>query len=70
MRELQDSADHLQRENDRFRAQIEKRHNLGEGDAQESGQAKHPIVHDKGKKPIVPNDADIPTDNELSGKKK
>ena len=33
---------------------------------QDSGQAKHPIVRDKGKKPIVPNDADIPVDDELS----
>ena len=66
MRELQDCAEHLQRENDCLLAQVEKRHNLGEGEAQESGQAKHPTVRDKGKKPIIPNDADILVDNELS----
>ena len=66
MRELQEHAKRLQCENDRLRAQIEKRHDLGEGDAQDGGQAKHPTVHDKGKKPITPNDVDAPTDDELS----
>ena len=66
MRELQDRVEHLQRENDRLRAQVENRHNLGEGDTQDSGQAKHSTVHDKGKKPIVPDNLDIPVDDELS----
>ena len=68
MRELQDRGKHLQRENDRLQAQVEKRHNLGEGDAQESRQAKHPTSRDKGKKPIVPHDADISVDDELSSR--
>ena len=38
MRELQDRAEHLQSENDRLRAQAEKIHNLGEGDAQIAGK--------------------------------
>ena len=66
MRELQDQAEHLQLENDRLKAQVEKRHNLGEGDAQDSGQAKYPTVRDKGKKPIISSDTDTPVDDELS----
>ena len=65
MRELQDRVEHLQRENDHLWAQVEKRHNLGKGDMQDSGQAKHPTVRDKGKKSIIPNDVDIPTNDEL-----
>ena len=38
---------------------------LDERDAQDNGQAKHPVVRDKGKKPIVLDDADIPTNDEL-----
>ena len=66
MRELQDRGEHLQHENDCLQTQIEKRHNLSKGEAQDSEQAKHPIVHDKEKKPIVPDDADTPADDELS----
>ena len=66
MRELQDLVEHLQCENDHLRAQVEKRHNLGGGDAQDSGKARHPTVRDKGKKPIVPYAADILIDDELS----
>ena len=66
MRELQDRAEYLQSENDHLRAQFEKRRNLSEGDAQDSRQAKHPTVRDKGKKPIIPDDEKIPTDDELS----
>ena len=53
----------MQLENDRLRAQIEEMHNLGERDAQDSGKAKYLTVHDKGKKPIVHDDVDIPVDH-------
>ena len=33
---------------------------------QDSSQARHSIARDKGKEPIVPNNVDTPTDNELS----
>ena len=42
MRELQDRADHLQKENDHLRAQVENMHDLSEKDVIDSGQAKHP----------------------------
>ena len=66
LKELQECAKHLQRENDRLRAQVEKRRDLDERVAQDNGQAQHPVVHDNGKKPIVLDDVDIPTDEELS----
>ena len=66
MRELQDRFEHLQRENDRLMAQVEERHNLGEGDAQDSGQAKHPTIRDKRKKPIIADNVDILANDELS----
>ena len=56
----------MQCENDRLRAQVEKRQYLDERDAQDSGQEKHLVVCDKGKKPIVLDDVDIPTNDELS----
>ena len=59
MKELQERVEHLQCENDRLRSQVEK-------DTQDSGQAKHPVVRDKGKKPTVLNDVDPPADDELS----
>ena len=65
MKELQERVEHLQRENDHLRSQVEKRHDLDEIDAQDSGQTKHPVVHDKGKKPIALNDVDTPADDEL-----
>ena len=65
-RELQDHVEHLQRENDRLWAQVEKRHNLGEEDVQDNGQAKQLAIHDKGKNSLVPNDVDTPTNDELS----
>ena len=46
MRELQDRVEHLQRENNHLQAQVEKRHDLGERDVQDSGQARHPTAHD------------------------
>ena len=65
MKELQEGIEHLQCENDRLRSRVEKRHDLDEIDAQDSGQTKHPIVHDKGKKPIALDDVDTPADDEL-----
>ena len=66
MKELQERVEHLQRENDRLQAQVEKRRDLDERDVQDSGQAKHPAVHDKGKKPIVLDDVDILENDDLS----
>ena len=39
--------------------------NLGK-DVRDSGQAMHPIAGNRGKEPIIPNDVDTPTDDELS----
>ena len=66
MRELQDRAKHLQYENDRLQAQVEKRRNLGGTNMQDSDQARHPTTRDKGKEPIIPDDVDTPADDELS----
>ena len=63
---LQDHVECLQWENDRLQTQVEERPNLGEKDIQDSGHAKHPVVRDKGKKTIILDDIDIPTDDELS----
>ena len=38
---------------------------LDERDAQDNGQAKHPVIRDKGKKPIVLDDTNIPSNDEL-----
>ena len=45
---------------------MEKRRDLDERDTQDSGQAKHPVVRDEGKKPIALNDVDTLADDELS----
>ena len=66
MRELQDRAEHLQRENDHLRAQVEKKHNLGERNVQDSSHARHLIACDKGKEPIILDNVDTPIDDELS----
>ena len=66
MKEFQEHAEHLQRENNHLQAQVEKRHDLDKRGMQNSGQAKHPVVHDKGKNPINLDDVDISADNELS----
>ena len=66
MRELQDRVEHIQLENDRLPAQVKKRHNLGERDVQDSGQARQPIACNKGKEPIVLDDVDTLADDELS----
>ena len=39
---------------------------LDERDTQDSGQAKHPVVQDKGKKPIALDDVDTLENDELS----
>ena len=66
MRELQNRVESLQWENNRLRAQVEEMRNLGEKDMQDSSQAKHTTIRDKGKKPIVLDNIDTLTDDELS----
>ena len=66
MKELQERPEHLQRENDRLRSQVEKMLELDERDTQDTGQAKHPIVRDKGKKSITLDNVHTPADDELS----
>ena len=66
MRELQDHNKHLQCENDRLRAQVEKRRDLGERYVHDSGQARNLTARDKGKEPIVPDDVDTPANDDLS----
>ena len=46
--------------------QVEKRHYLDERGMQDNVQAQHLVVRNKGKKPIVLDDVDIQTDDELS----
>ena len=65
MRELQGRSKCLQRENDKLRAQIGESHDLGK-DVRDSNRAVHQIAHNKRKEPIVPNDVDTITDDELS----
>ena len=48
-----------------MRAQIEKSCDLGK-DVQDSGRVVHPIAHNRGNKPIIPDDVDTLTDDELS----
>ena len=64
MKELQCHVERLQHENDQLRAQIEKSHDLGK-DVRDSGRTLHPIPHNRGKEPIIPDDVDTPADNEL-----
>ena len=66
MKELQDRAKHLQRENDRLWAQVEKIHDLGKKEVQDSIQSRHPTTCNKGKEPIVSDNVDTPADDELS----
>ena len=65
MKELQDHAECLDRENDQLQASIEKSHDLGK-DVRYKGQAMHPIAHNREKEPIIPDNVDTPTDDELS----
>ena len=55
----------MKRENDQLRAQIEKSRDLGKY-VRDGGRAAHPITHNKGKEPIIPDDVDTPADDELS----
>ena len=66
MKELQELIKQLQRENDRLWAQMKQRHDLNERDTQDSGSAKHPAIHNKGKKPIALDGVDTPVNDELS----
>ena len=66
MRELQDRVEHLRRENDCLRVKVEKRHDLGKKDVQDSNQARHPTACNKGKELIAPDNIDTPADDELS----
>ena len=66
MRELQDRAERLQRQNDRLWTQVEERRNLGKKDVQDSSQARNPTIRDKEKKPVILDNIDTPTDDELS----
>ena len=66
MKELQECAEQLQRENDWLRAQVEKRHDLDERDPQDCGLARHPAIRNKGKKPITLDDVDTLANDELS----
>ena len=63
---IEERTEHLQWENDRLRAQVKKRSDLDERDTEDSGQAKHPVVRDKGKKLISFDDVDSPVDDDLS----
>ena len=58
MEVLQDHAERLQHENDRLRAQVEKKCDLGGRDVQDSGRALHPIPRNTEKEPIIPDKAD------------
>ena len=66
VKELQERIEYLQRENNRLRAQVEERRDLGERNVQDSGQAKRPVVRDKGKNPVILGDVHILADDELS----
>ena len=63
MKELQELAEQLQRENFHLRTQVEQRYDLHERDAQGSGRARHPAICDKGKKPIALDDVDTSADD-------
>ena len=65
MKELQAHVERLQRENDQFRASIEKSHDLGK-DVRDSDRAALPTAHNKWKDPTVPEEVDTPIDDELS----
>ena len=62
---MQGRDEHLQRENDQLRAQVEKSCELGR-DVQDGDHAEQPSALNKGKEPIIPDDVDAPTDDELS----
>ena len=65
MKELQGHAEQLQWENDQLRAQIEKIRDLGKY-VRDGSRVAYPITRNKGKEPVIPDDVDTPTDDELS----
>ena len=58
-------VEHLQRENDQLRAQIEKNHDLGKY-VRDKGRAVHPIARNRGKDLVIPGDVDTLVDDESS----
>ena len=64
MQELQARIERLQCENDQLQSQVEKSLELGKV-VQDGDRAKHPVVRNKGKKPII-FDNEAPEDDELS----
>ena len=68
MKELQGHAECLQRENDHLPALVEKSRELGR-DVQDGDRAEHIIAHNKEKEPIIPDDVDALTDDELSSRR-
>ena len=68
MKELQAHAERLQQENDQLWTQIEKNRYLGK-DVPNNGRSVHPITRNRGKEPIVLDNVDTSTNDELfSGK--
>ena len=65
MQELQAHAKRLQRENNQLWSHVEKSLKLGK-DVRDGDCVEHPIVHNKGKDPIIFGDGDAPSDDELS----
>ena len=63
MTELRNRVDHLQQENDRMRARLEK--DRGEN-ARGSSHPTPPVKQNRGKEPSLPGDSDAVADNELS----
>ena len=61
--ELRDRADHLQLENDRLGARLEK--DQGEN-LRGSSHPAPPVKQNRGKEPILPGGSDAAADNELS----
>ena len=68
MQELQAHAERLQRENDHLRSQVGKSLKLGM-DVRDGDRAEHPIVRNKGKKPIIFGNSDVPENDELSSRR-
>ena len=64
MQELQAHAERLQHENDKLWSQVEKILELGK-DVQGGDCVEYPVVHNKGKEPIISNN-EAPADDELS----
>ena len=65
MQELQARVECLQRENDHLRSQVEKSLKLRK-DVREGDLVEPPIVHNKGKEPVISDNGDAPATDELS----